>query len=371
MEFKRCKRCLMPSTRPGIEFNEDGICYPCLAFEQRKQIDWTERWDQLKVLCDKFRKKTGTYDCLITVSGGKDSLFQVLVMKEWLNMNPLCLMIDNFSWSDIGRKNYYNLSERFGVDMICFTPNRKYMKQRVLEDFVQHLHPARFWDEILYSIPHEFAKRFDIDLVIWGENPALEKGGLNVDDPSNALKQIDSHTTLSQEIMHEALELQLEVIETLKETLRNPKKETPITSIFLDYYVPWSRYENVGFAIVNGLKTFDNVWDREGYEHFPFEQVDTVGYLVNAYSKFIKFGFAGMTELCSDAIRHKVMTREEGLDRVKKYDWKIDPLMIDDFCAGLDISKDEFWNVIDKHANKDLLYVDSDGYWKLKEEFQR
>ena len=349
-EFKRCKQCLMPSTRPGLEIAEDGICYPCKAFEYRKKIDWDIRWKELELLCNHYRKHTGTYDCLITVSGGKDSMRTTQILTEQLDMNPLCVMIDNFSWSEIGRQNYYNLSDRFGVDMICYTPNRKYMKQRVLEDFVQYLHPARFWDEILYSIPHEFAKRFDIELVIWGENPALEKGGLNLDDPSNALKQIDSH-------------------EQLTKTEAKRKMKLKINSIFLDHYIPWSRYENAAFGMVNGLKTYDNLWDRNGMEYFPFEQVDTVGYLVNSYSKYIKFGFAGMTELCSDAIRHKVITREEGLRRIRDYEWKLDPLMLEDFCKGVGLSEREFWGIIDRYANKELLYKDTDGYWKLKEEF--
>lgn len=351
-EFKRCKKCLMPNTRPGIKFNEEGICYPCVAFDLRKKIDWDQRFKKLEALCDNYRKSEG-YDCLITVSGGKDSLRQVQIMKEWMGMNPLCLMIDNFSWNEIGRQNYYNISDRFGVDMICYTPNRKYMKQRVLEDFVNFLHPARFWDEILYSIPHEYAKRFDIELVVWGENPALEKGGLNLDDPENALKQLDSHEKLT------------------KETVKKDNLKGELKSIFLDYYIPWSRYENVGNAMVNGLKTLDNYWNRQGFEGFPFEQVDTVGYLVNAYSKFIKFGFASMTELCSDAIRHKVMTREEGLRRVREYDWQIDPLMVDDFCKGLDINHETFWNIINRHANTEILRYDTKNQrWSLKEECQ-
>ena len=348
-EFKRCKKCLMPSTRPGIEFNEEGICYPCVAFELRKKVDWEQRFKELEKLCDQYRKMEG-YDCLITVSGGKDSMRQVQIMTEQMAMNPLCLMIDNFSWSETGRKNYYNLSDRFGVELLCYTPNRKYMKYRVKEDFINHLHPARFWDELLYSIPHEYAKRFDIELVVWGENPALEKGGLNLDDPENALRQLESHRKLTD---------------------GDPNlRQFQLKSIFLDHYVPWSRYENIGFAMVNGLKTLDNLWDRQGYECFPFEQVDTVGYLVNEYAKYIKFGFGAMTELCSDAIRHKVMTRGEGLRRVRELDWKIDPLMVSDFCEGIGMKKEDFWYTITKHANKDLLsYSLDDQRWKLREEY--
>ena len=94
--MKYCKKCVMPDTRPGIKFNEEGICYPCLNYEKRKNIDWEDRYRQLEELCNKYRGSNGKgYDCIIAVSGGKDSHFQVYVMKELMGMNPLLVSVED------------------------------------------------------------------------------------------------------------------------------------------------------------------------------------------------------------------------------------------------------------------------------------
>jgi hypothetical protein len=318
----------MPATRPGIQFNEEGICYPCLEYEKRKLIDWEERWTQLESLCDQYRGKQ-EYDMLIPCSGGKDSHWQVHVFKELLGMNPLCLMIDNSSWTKTGRSNFYNLCERFDIDFITFTPALKTLKDRVLKDFIENLHPMRYWDELLYSVPNKFAKKLGINLIAWGENPGKFIGG-------NTPRVFD-----------EALEV-----------------------IYLSDYTPWSRYANVAFSKANGFKGLDDTgeWVRDGMQGFEFEQVDTIGYLTNNYCKFIKFGFSSQTEDCSDAIREGKMTRREALENVYKYDWRLDVKMEKDFCKFIGITQKQFWNIIDSHANTNLLKKVKGLLWKLKED---
>ena len=169
-EFKRCTRCVMPTTRWGIKFNEEGVCYPCLYAERQENIDWDGRWLELDDLCQKHRNRDGKYDCVICVSGGKDSTYLVHTFKTLLNMNPLCVMVDNVSWTKTGKANFYNISKQYGVDMFTFTPNMKEMKRRIREDFYIHCHPMRYWDEILYRKPLELAHALGIKLVIWGEN---------------------------------------------------------------------------------------------------------------------------------------------------------------------------------------------------------
>ena len=120
----------MPDTRPGIQFNEYGVCYPCINFEKTKNTDWVQRKKELEKLCDKHRECNGNnYDCVIAVSGGKDSHFQVYYMKEVMKMNPLLVSSGNFEWTETGRKNLENLSESFGCDILLFQPNRKLAKK--------------------------------------------------------------------------------------------------------------------------------------------------------------------------------------------------------------------------------------------------
>ena len=115
--MKYCKTCVMPDTRPGIVFDEEGVCSPCRNYENRANVDWDARWQELLELADTYRGCNGDYyDCLIAASGGKDSHYQTYVFKEVLGMNPLLVSVDNFSWTETGRLNWANLRTRFGVD---------------------------------------------------------------------------------------------------------------------------------------------------------------------------------------------------------------------------------------------------------------
>lgn len=100
--MRYCKNCVMPDTRPGITFNEEGICSGCRSFARRKEIDWDARWKELEAICNKYRGMNGDgYDCAIAVSGGKDSHFQVHLMKEVMHMNPILFSVeDNFPMTE-------------------------------------------------------------------------------------------------------------------------------------------------------------------------------------------------------------------------------------------------------------------------------
>ena len=118
----------MPSTRPGITFDEDGVCSACRNYEHRNLVDWNARWEEFKAICDKYRGMNGPsgYDCMVAVSGGKDSHFQVYLMKEVMGMNPLLVSVeDNFPMTTAGKHNLKNISEAFGCDLISMKPNKK------------------------------------------------------------------------------------------------------------------------------------------------------------------------------------------------------------------------------------------------------
>ena len=337
----RCKKCVITSERFGIKFNKEGICYPCLAFEEWKKIDWSSRWLELDELCSKFRKHDGSYDCIICVSGGKDSTFQTHLFKDMLAMHPLGIMIDNGSWSKTGRDNFYNLCDRFGLDVLTFTINHKELRRRSQADFYTDLHPWKYWDEILYRKPLELAQALGIKLVVWGEDTSITTGGKEFKETPSAKKLLQPE---------------------------DQNKFPEITSIFTSYYVPWSRYENIKYSKANGFKGYDDTkeWVRQGLTGWETEQVDTIGYSIQMYFRFIKYGFSNQTELCSDAIRHGKMTREKALEMVNKEDWMYDPIMLKDFCKFLQISEKEFWSVVDSFANTELLEK-RDGVWRLKQ----
>ena len=116
-----CRNCLMPTTKPGLRLDDEGICPACRHAEMRKSIDYDKRFDELKALCEKYRRDDGYYDCLIAVSGGKDSTYQVHIFKEVLGMNPLLVAVgDPFTKTEAGTHNLRNLCETFNCDLFTF-----------------------------------------------------------------------------------------------------------------------------------------------------------------------------------------------------------------------------------------------------------
>lgn len=125
-EMRYCKKCVMPDTRPYMKFDEEGSCYPCRNYERKKATDWDARFKELKTICDNYGKDNGSYDCVIAVSRGKDSIFQIYVMKELMDMNPLLVSVSTlFSWADAGRHNFNNMCDAFGRDIISLYLNRR------------------------------------------------------------------------------------------------------------------------------------------------------------------------------------------------------------------------------------------------------
>ena len=134
--IKYCKKCVMPNTKPNLRFDEEGVCNACRNFENRKEINWEERKKSLEKILNRYRSKDGSnWDCIIPVSGGKDSTFQVIKMLE-LGMNPLCVTSTTCNLTEIGRRNIENL-QNLGVDHIEFTANRCVRKKLKQLEFIQ------------------------------------------------------------------------------------------------------------------------------------------------------------------------------------------------------------------------------------------
>ncbi len=368
--MRYCKKCIMPDTRPYISFDDDGICMPCKRYENRKNIDWNARWKEFEALADKHRGRNGNYyDCLITVSSGKDSHYQIHLLKEKLGMNPLCISIDNFSWTETGRLNYANLGDRFGVDIHTLTLNRKVARKMFKKAFEKQLIPCWYWDRSIYAYPLQMAIKLKIPLVIWGENTSYERGGPVKENIPDALVQLKNDVVkpipldewLDDEITMK--DLNPIIYPTMEEI-----EKADIEARFCSYYVPWSDYENYRWAIKNGWKTLKDTgeWEREGLPGLHYLQVDTVGYLTHTWFKFIKFGHWALTDYLSLDIREGRISREEAVKIANEHEYKLDPKMLKDFLDFIGITEKYFWQVVEKYVNRDLVEK-RDGVWRLKE----
>lgn len=368
MKMKFCKKCIMPNTRPGITFNEDGVCIACQNNERKKQVNWDARMEELKALCDKYRRKNlGEYDCIIAVSGGKDSHYQVHIMKEVMNMNPLLITVEDFfTMTEAGKHNVKNISDAFGCNMISFKPNRRAAKVISLYMFEKYGRPLWYVDRLLYTVPLYYAAALNIPLLVYGENVSYEYGGVNDNETYSAREQVFNGVAPD-------IDLQ-ELVDTGVPRDELAYLEAPtrvmldkLEPIYLSYFVEWNGVKNYEFAKRRGFKDLTHEWDRTNHIE-NFNQIDSYGYLLNAWMKFPKYGHAYATDYAARWVRYGMLTREEAVKLAEERDHNIDPKIIDDFCNFTGMTIKEFYEALDKLYNKELFVKNAWGQWRLKQE---
>ncbi len=355
----------MPNTRPGMVFNEDGVCAACVNYEKRKNIDWQDRWTQLEKLCDKYRGCNGDgYDCAIAVSGGKDSHFQVHVIKELLGMNPLLLSVGNFSWTETGRQNFDNISETFGCDILTLSLNRRANKIISAKALKNLGSPMWYVDAAIYAYPYRMALKMGLKLLIYGENVNYEYGGNQKEEVYSAKKQFENDVVKPVDF---SMWLDDGIEKKDLHCIQNPTykeiDEAGLDPIYLSYFVPWNSHQNYLVAKRLGFRHMQHEWSREGTLE-QYNQIDSPGYLINQWFKYPKFAHASATEMASRWIRYGMITREEAIPLVKKYDKHLDQQVLDDFLSFINMSHREFWQIADIWYNPDLFQKNRFGIWE-------
>lgn len=372
MKMRYCKRCLQPDTRPGIVFDDEQICFACRYEESKATIDWAAREAELRGFAEEAKaeaKKRGNiYDCIIGVSGGKDSTFQAVYAKEKLGLNPLLINCMPDEITEIGRKNINNLNN-LGFDIISIRPNPIVAKKLARKSFFERGNIIAASEYCLWASSYIMAVKFNIPLIIQGENAALTLGAAkNQEATGNAFSvmqletirgaSVDSFVDLSNNITEK--DLFLYKIPTVEEM-----QAKGIKAIFLQYYAKeWSQVYNADFAVARGLTgRSGDLHDLGRYRRYTALDCDLQ--IPNQMIKYLKFGFGYATdEICYD-IREGRFTREEGKWYVNEYDGLCGQQYIDAACKYLSITETEFWEVVDRYVNRDL-FEKVNGKWTPK-----
>jgi N-acetyl sugar amidotransferase len=365
--MKYCKRCLMPDTRPGIIFHDDGVCAPCHNYEKQKTTDWEARKKELEIVCDKYRGKYGkSYDCAISVSGGKDSHFQVWYMKEIMGMNPVLLSVGNIDWTETGRKNLANLSDTFNCDIISITPNHHITRILAKKAFIEIGSPTWYADALIYAYPYRMAMKLGLHLLVYGENVNYTYGGkYNIETPSAKQQPLnDVVKPIWEQWLQDGLITEKD-LESAKQPTLEECDHHGLEPIYLSYFVPWDSHRNYEQAKRWGFRHLAHEYVREGTIE-QYNQIDSIGYLLNQYLKYPKFAHASATEMASRWIRSGIATRDEMIPYVKKHDKILDQGIVNAFIDFTGMRPPEFWNIMDKWYNPELFYQDQWGIWHEK-----
>lgn len=374
--MKICRKCIQPDTRPGIYFDKNGMCGACIWEKEKETINWDLRRNELEEISIWAKNTTSSnYDCAIGVSGGKDSTLQAIIARDELGLRPLLVNSEPAEITEIGKYNIENL-KKLGFDVISLRPNPKIMKKLIKRDFYKYLNPVKITEYALYSSTYIIAEKFEIPLIIQGENPGLTLGtrltGVGTD--SNALKANELQTLSSG--WKEYLEVEGIEEKDLYFFHYNRKKleEKNTKGIWLQYFLKsWSQRGNAEFSRKYGLKYRPEDFDFSSIgTYVPFAQLDTDLTQVNQLLKYIKFGFGQcMDSACYD-LREGKITRNEAIELVRKYDGKCSDHYIKKFCDYIEITLNEFWCVSEQFRgpmwikNKEGNWYNT--YWSLLEQ---
>jgi len=356
----------MPGTRPNQHIDEEGICNACRSFERRAIVDWPSRAVELEQILARFRSTDQSrWDCVVPVSGGKDSTFQVVKMLQ-NGMNPLCVTAITCDLTDIGRRNIENVKS-LGVDYIEVTTNpvvRRKMNRIGLKEIGDVSWPEH---ASIFTIPVRAAVEFNVPLIIWGENSQNEYGGPAADSEKNYLDRrwLEEFGGLqglrvSDFLGQDGIEKKhlIPFVYPSDEEM----KRVGVTGLFLGHYIPWDGFTNVLIAQGHGFESYHK--NVEG-SAVNYENLDNYQTGIHDYFKYLKFGFGRATDLVSLHIRRGRLSRAEGMDIVKIHDGMYPHSYLGkslaDILAPLEISVSEFQQICDRFTNKKIFQKDSAG----------
>ena len=361
----RCKRCVATNSRPEQVLDKDGVCNACLSFDQKKKIDWAERKKQLITEIAEVKKnnKNNNWDCILPSSGGKDSTMQAFVAKE-LGLNPLIVTATTCDLSEIGKQNIYNLKKYF--DTIEISPQKK-IRSKLNKICLETLGDIGWPEHVsIFTTPIQIAAKFDIKLILYGEQPQFEYGGPLRSD-SNVMDRkwmeefggflgfrvsdLINHYGFKKEDLIPYIYPDEKLIQSLN-----------IKALFMGYYLDWNNQNNFKYSEKKGFVPYHR--QIEG-GIVSYEKIDNYQHGIHDYFKYLKYGFSRSTDQASWMIRQKIISREEGVKLVKENDGKYPKLYLgkklDNILKDIDLTIDEFDKICDRFTNKEIFKCNQAG----------
>jgi N-acetyl sugar amidotransferase len=366
-QFLRCKNCLMASTRPEQVLNNNQVCNACENVEKKNTIDWKSRLNELEKIFENLRKnKTSNWDCVVPCSGGKDSTYQAFKMREF-GLNPLIVIASTCDLTEIGKLNIDNLKRNF--DVIEVTPNKSIRKK--LNKISLELVGDIAWPEhvAIFTQPLQIAAKYDIKLLIYGENPQFQYGG-----PSRENSNLMNRAWLEE--FGGFLGLRVSDLvdnygfdeDSLAPYIYPDEKfinSKQIQKIFLGYYLDWDNEKNYLYAKDRGFVDYGK--NIEGGA-VSYEKLDNYQHGIHDYFKFLKYGFSRATDQISWKLRGKKINIDEGkkiiLDNDGNYPHEYLGKKLENILSDIDMTIEEFDHIADKFTNKKIFQLDDNNNLK-------
>ncbi|MDC0563908.1 N-acetyl sugar amidotransferase [Alphaproteobacteria bacterium] len=379
-----CKKCVMSNQRPATSvefkksktsdtstssFGDDGICDACKYAKIKDEINWDEREKELEKLCNFYRKADGSYDVIVPGSGGKDSIFVAHLLKFKYGMNPLTVTWAPHSYTEIGKTNL-EAWQQCGLDNILFTPNPVVHSKLTQQAFLKLVNPFQPFIIGQKLLAPKLAMKFGVDFIMYGENQSEAHNSIKGTESS--LMDSSHYTRPNGDFFiaglsgDELKEMGLSQADTEiynpinKESLVQKKLEVH----FMSFFTYWSPQQSYYYAKANSSFKSNPEGRSEG-TYTKYSSLDDKIDGQHYFTSLIKFGQGrAMNDACRD-IRDGLITREEGVELVNKYDTEFPAKYFNFFLNYAGISEEKYWDVINK-ARSPHLWEKSGNEWQLR-----
>lgn len=365
-----CSRCLYPeNAKPYIIFDDQGVCSGCRTSEAYDRVTWTEREKLLKDILVEYQIKAKNnkshYDCIIPVSGGKDSHYQVHIIKNKYGLNPLCVTYNHLFNAPLGIRNLHNLVAKFNCDLLRFTTNpeavrkiSRYMLKRC-GDLTWHYHSG------ILTYPMQIAVRYKIPLIIWAENNFYHTvGTFNPDDMVEfsrkhrkdfGLRGIEAEEMVGKD------GIEWQDIGPFVYPSDEDMESVAVRGIYLSNFMLWDEKKQA--EMMHELYDFQPARGPRDRTFNLYAKLDD--YHANGahdYLKYLKFGYGRATDDATILIRKGIISREEGIELVSRYD-HVRPRDLDIWLRFVDMGEDEFYATIDSLRDENIWEKTPEGKW--------
>ena len=373
-KIKLCKRCVNPSTRPNVVFDKQGICNVCQVMLNNKDgaIDWDKRRDELKSITAWGQEASqSSYDCIVTVSGGKDSMKQAFYARDELGLNPLLVsaVYPPEQLHERGAQNLENLirfRKQCRLKLITVSLNPQVYKQLMALCFKRYSNIFNASEMALYAIPIHVAIAQQIPLIFLGENPAHTIGEVHgkLDGDASQMRNANTLKGGGAKIF-QSDDISAQDLHWYNYPSEQDVEQANLRLVYLGYYIEeWSGWNNAKFAINKGLQTRTDSPENIG-DLWGVSALDEEFRIVNQQIKYVKLGFGHVTDQVMERIHAGKISREDGIKLIQQYDGKCHSKYVKKLCEYLNISVTEFQMQVEKSRNLDIWKKDSAGNWLL------
>ncbi len=358
-----CVRCCVPQTQEGVVFDELGVCQACQSAEQKIHINWVEREKDLRATLDAAKAAAGTnYDCIIPISGGKDSTFQLHVLTKIYGMKPLAVTFSHNWYSETGWYNLQNSLEQFNVDHIMFTPNRSLVNRIAkhslagIGDSCWHCHAG------VGAFPLQAAVRFNIPLLVWGESIAESSGRASYKNPVRKFDR-EYFTKVSAKLRPDQM-VRDDLSERDLYPFNVPSAEecerVGVYGIHLGDYIFWDDERQTEF--VRDVYGWKETQIEGSYKRYKSAECVMPG--VHDFTNYLKRGYGRATFHSSVDVRAGLLSRDEAWKLIRDNDG-VRPEGLDYYLKSTGMSEEEFYATMEKHRRPELARTVIPIYPKL------